>query len=200
MRKRICVAILAMGLSGLVAEILLLREFLIVFSGNELSTGLVLANWLLLEALGSYLYRRRSGESPPNLAEFAILSAILCAALFLAIFLIRILRRAIGLSIGESVTLLPMVCSTLLVLAPVSIPHGALFTLSCEMYSVHRRRGAPSASRVYAYETAGTVIGTVVCNYLLIPYLDAFQAASGLATLNLATCLALLIPFWKSGQ
>lgn len=52
MKRRVCIAIVIMGLSGLVAEIMLLRELLIVFSGNELSIGVILANWLILEACG----------------------------------------------------------------------------------------------------------------------------------------------------
>ncbi len=55
MQKRVAIPILVMGFSGLVAEILLLRELLIVFSGNELSIGIILSNWLILEALGAYL-------------------------------------------------------------------------------------------------------------------------------------------------
>jgi len=47
MKRRIRLAVLAMGFSGLVAEILLLRELLIVFSGNELSIGMIMANWLI---------------------------------------------------------------------------------------------------------------------------------------------------------
>ena len=54
MNRRVRIAILVMGFSGLVAEILLLRELLIVFSGNELSIGVILANWLILEALGCF--------------------------------------------------------------------------------------------------------------------------------------------------
>ena len=46
---------MTMGFSGLVAQILLLREFLIIFSGNEFSIGVILANWLILEACGSFL-------------------------------------------------------------------------------------------------------------------------------------------------
>ena len=55
MKNRIRIAVVVMGFSGLVAEILLLRELLIVFSGNELSIGIILANWLILEAFGSYV-------------------------------------------------------------------------------------------------------------------------------------------------
>lgn len=54
MNKRISIAILAMGLSGLVAEILILQEMLIVYSGNELCIGIILANWLILEAIRSF--------------------------------------------------------------------------------------------------------------------------------------------------
>jgi hypothetical protein len=54
MRTRVAAATIVMGFSGLADEILLLRELLIVFSGNELSIGLIMANWLLLEAAGSY--------------------------------------------------------------------------------------------------------------------------------------------------
>jgi spermidine synthase len=46
--------VLVVGFSGIVAEVVLFREFLIVFSGNELSMGIVIGNWLLFQAGGSY--------------------------------------------------------------------------------------------------------------------------------------------------
>ena len=52
------VALLLMGFSGIVAQVLLLRELLIVFSGNELTIGVILANWLIIEAAGSFLLGR----------------------------------------------------------------------------------------------------------------------------------------------
>ena len=58
MKKRISIAVITMGFSGLVAEILLLREFLIIFSGNEFSIGVILANWLFLEAFGAFFLGR----------------------------------------------------------------------------------------------------------------------------------------------
>jgi spermidine synthase len=55
-----------------------------------------------------------------------------------------------------------------------------------------------STGRVYAYETLGTVIGGFACTYLIIPYLNTFQAISGLAFLNSVVCLALFIPKWNT--
>ena len=43
-----------MGFTAIVAQVVLIRELLTSFSGNELAIGIFFANWLLLEALGSY--------------------------------------------------------------------------------------------------------------------------------------------------
>jgi spermidine synthase len=199
MRKRICIAIMAMGFSGLVAEILLLRELLIVFSGNELSIGIIIANWLILEAFGSFFLGRKAEESKNSLEAFAVISALFSLSLFIAVFLTRILKRVIGISIGESIGLFPMLYSSFLILLPVGILHGALFTLSCRIYSMFSGQDPSSAGRVYVYETVGTIIGGIVCTYLFIPYLNTFQASSGLALLNLIVCFALLVPYWRTG-
>ena len=198
MKKRICIAVLTMGFSGLVAEILLLREFLIVFSGNEFSIGIILANWLILEAFGSFYLGRKVETSKNKLETFTLLTLFFSISLLIAIYLIRILKGMMGVSIGESIGFLPMFYASFLLLLPVSVLHGALFTFSCHIYSTFSAQDASSAGRVYAYETAGMVIGGIACTYLIIPYLDTFQASSGLAVLNSIACLALLAPHWKS--
>ncbi|MEJ5197647.1 MAG: spermine synthase [Anaerolineae bacterium] len=198
MKNRVAVAIAIMGFSGFVAEILLLREFLIVFAGNEFAIGIVLANWLIIEACGSFYLGRAIEKSPRKLEAFALVTVLFCASLPAAIFLIRLLKRLIGVSIGENLGLWPMFYSSFLILLPISLLHGALFTFSCEIYATCARRDASVAGTVYAWETVGTVIGGVACTYLLIPYLDTFQAAAGIAALNIAACLLLLVPTWKA--
>ncbi len=41
-------SILIIGLSGIVAQVMLLCELLVSFYGNELTLGIILANWLVL--------------------------------------------------------------------------------------------------------------------------------------------------------
>jgi len=174
-----------MGLSGLVAEILVLRELLIVFSGNELCIGIILANWLLLEALGCLFAGRQAERSPHRFEAFVLITFLFSLSLPAAILLTRILKRTIGASIGESIGFLPMFYSSLLVLLPVSMLHGALFTFSCRIYASLSGRAESSAGRVYAYETVGTILGGVVCTCLLIPHLNSLEASLWLALLNL---------------
>ncbi len=188
-----------MGFSGLVAEILLLREFLIVFSGNEFSIGIVLAHWLILEAFGSFFLGRIAEKSRYPLEIFTIITVLFFISLFIAVPSIRVLKGAIGVSIGETIGFLPMLYSSFLILLPASVLHGALFTCSCQIYSMFSSQDASLAGRVYAYETVGTIIGGIVCTYLFIPYLDTFQTFSWLALLNLIICLALLVPHWNTG-
>jgi len=199
MKKRICLAILTMGFSGLVAEILLLRELLIVFSGNELCIGIILANWLILEAFGCFFLARNAEKSKHTLETFTVIAILFSFSLLIAIFLTRILKIVIGISIGESIGFVPMLYSSFLILFPVSILHGALFPFSCRMYSMFSGQDASSAGRVYVYETVGTIIGGIVCTYLFIPYLHTFQVSTGLAILNVIICLVILAPSWKTG-
>jgi len=130
MKKIIAAAIVIMGFSGLVAEVLLLRELLIVFSGNELCIGIILANWLILEACGSYFLGRQAEKARNRIESFAIITVLFSLSLPAAVYLTRILKNIIGVSIGESIGFLPMFYSSFLILMPASILHGAFYSLT----------------------------------------------------------------------
>jgi len=192
---RVClgIAVLTMGFSGLVAQMLLLRELFIVFSGNEFSIGIILANWLILEALGCFVLGRRAETARNKVVSFAAITILFSLSLPAAVYIIRILKSILGVSIGESLCLLPMFYSSLLILLPVSLSHGALFTFSCKLYSTYLDHSPASIGKVYVFETIGTILGGVVWTYLLIIYLHAFQMAVGLALFNFIVLLILLI-------
>ena len=198
MKNRVFFTIVVMGFSGLVAQILLLREFLIIFSGNEFEIGIILANWLVLEAIGSFFLGRMVEKTKHRLETYAILALLFSLSTLAAVFMIRVLKPLLDISIGESIRFLPMFFSSFLILAPVCILHGASFTFNCRIYSLVTDQDTSTAGRVYAYEAVGTVIGGIACTYLLIPYLDSFQAFAGLALLNSVACFILLAPQRKN--
>ncbi len=199
MKSLVCIAVIVMGFSGLVAEILLLRELLIVFAGNELSIGIILANWLILEAFGCFFPGRLAEKAKHQIETFTGISVLFSLSLVLAVYLTRGLKGFLGVSVGESIGLLPITYASFLILLPVSVFHGALFTFSCRLYAMFSAADASSVGRVYVYETIGTIIGGVVCTYLLVPHLNTFQAAFGVAVLNLGVGLALLVPRRNGG-
>lgn len=197
MRKSLIFALLVMGFSGIVAQILLLRELLVIFHGNELSIGIVLSNWLILEAFGCFFLGKRIEKTERRIEAFGLVALLFSLCFPLMVYLTRIIKEIIGVTPGESLGLLPILYSSFLVLLPVSIPHGALFTFGCKIYSQLNRKLASSIGRVYVYETVGTIVGGVVFTYLLIPYLHSIQIALGVTLLNLGSCGLLLGHFWQ---
>ncbi len=195
-----------MGFSGLIAEIFLLRELLIVFAGNELSIGIILANWLLLEAVGCLWPGRLIDRTSKKLEAFVLITILFSVALIAAVFAARMIKVALGVSIGEHVGLMPMFYTSLLVLLPVSVLHGALFTFSCSIYDVYgepetrnrgRRKGSGGgtvAGRVYVDETVGTITGGVAGTFVLIPLLNSFEVVIGTAFVNMLACAWMLGP------
>lgn len=194
-------ALWVMGFSGNIAQILLLRELLISFYGNELSIGIILANWLILEAVGSFLVGKRIERIKNKLAGFIWLQLIFSLSFVLAVYASRIVKILLGAAVGEGVGLLPIFYSSFLILLPVSICHGALFTFGCKIYSLNRppqagpipseKQDAANIGRVYIWEALGTVAGGIGITYLLIPYLNSLQIALAVALLNLILCLLL---------
>ncbi len=68
--KWLVVSLLLMGFSGMAAQVILLRELLTVFYGNELSIGIILAGWLLFEAAGAYAFREKKVRGQTSQPSF----------------------------------------------------------------------------------------------------------------------------------
>jgi spermidine synthase len=184
-----------MGFSFAVTQSLLIREFLVVFFGNELSIGLILGNWLILEAVGSGLLGRLADRwrwRPSSYAALQVLFALFLPLCFLAISLAR---RLVGAVPGEGVGLVPIFWSSFLILAPLGLIDGAMFAFGCRSYIQLAGDEAASISRVYILEALGGIAGGVVFTYLFIPFLHALPVALILSALNLLAAAFILVSF-----
>jgi len=193
-KDRIIFAIIITGLSGIIGQLLFIRELLIVFHGNEFSIGIVLANWLFLEGVGALLISRTKIFKNKNTVSsvFVLLQLIFSVYLPIAVLLIRNLKAIFGIMSAETLGLLPIFYSSFLFLLPASICHGALFTLSCKLYD----NGVPKTSSksigiAYVYETAGSIIGSLLFSILLVRYFDSFYIVLGVMVLNVLMVMLL---------
>ncbi len=191
-------AILVMGFSGLVAQTVLIRELLVIFSGNELSIGIIFAHWFIFESLGCFFFGKKAEQTKNALGLFSSVTILFSLFFFLAIFITRILKPLLGVSLGENIGFIPMFFSSCIILLPVSITHGALFPLSCSIYNLFSSESSVSAGKVYACETIGTMLGGIICTYILFPYVNSFEVITYLALLNFIVCLVLLLMRWQS--
>lgn len=192
MNKKIIFALVLMGFTSLVVQTLLIREFLISFYGNELTIGLILANWIILEALGSSLLSKPSLTSKNPRLVYALLQTGIALYLPLSIFFIRTVKNILGLSLGEGIGILPIFFSSFFILAPLSFFDGAQFPFGCRIFIQAQGKPQESAGRVYILEAIGFILAGPIFTYFLITKLNSFSIAFLLGSLNLLSVLLLL--------
>ena len=166
-KEMLIITILIIGLSGIVAQILILRELLVSFSGNELTVGIILANWILAEAIGVFVAGKLIERVKFKLRLFILFIVLFCIFLPVCVYFARTFKGFLGIPYGQTVGLDAIFLVSFLVNLPVSFTHGALFSIACKLKQ--------SIGKVYAWETAGTIAGGIIFTYLLIPFVGFSQ-------------------------
>jgi spermidine synthase len=187
-----------MGFTGTLAQVILIRELLVTFYGNELSIGIILANWLILEAVGSFFLGRIGNKSNRNIniKVYVLLQFAIAVLLPLVVYGARVVKNMLGIPPGEMVGLFPIFYASLLLLAPLSLAGGAQFTIGCRIYSDLTKEASPSIARVYIYEAIGAMVGGLLLTFLIIPYFHSIEVAFAVSGLNLISAI-LLIVLWE---
>ena len=181
MRKAWAFSFATLGVSSLVAQVLLVRELLVVFTGNEFFIGWTLCAWLFWTAAGALWGGRLRAAVGPWLAA-ALLPATLAW--------IRAGRLWLGGGLGAVPDLLPSMAFSFCALAPLCGVLGAQFAAG--LRARRNAGGDPGgvAGRAYALETAGFVAGGLAFSFALAAA-NEFRVAGLLGLLNLAAAAAL---------
>ena len=184
------IGLVAVGFTSTIAQIVLMRELVATFYGNELLFGLVLAAWVAWVAVGSWGLGRLAERRQLGAGTFAAGLALAAALLPAQIGLVRGVRTLLGVTPGAFVEFGPMVAAVVLILAPLCLLAGFLFTLGARL-TVEQ---GGTAGRAYVWESAGAVVGGTLFSFLLIRWLDPFQTTLLVAAVNLTVALQLLKP------
>lgn len=180
------VVLIAIGLTSIFGQLILLRELVAVFYGNELVLGLILATWMAWVAVGAWSGGRIRiiDQSFHRLAAGLALTTLL---LPIQIAASRASHRLLGVTPGALMPLLPMILSLVLILAPLCLLLGRLFTLSSRLLVA----AGGNAGLAYAAESLGALVGGVIFSFLLVGRLDPFQIALGIGAVNLTLALGI---------
>ena len=180
--------VILIGFTAAIAQIVLLRELMAVFYGNEISIGLTLASWLVWTAAGSGLAGRvAAGVRDPRRAMAGI-QVLLAAALPGTVLAVRAAREIWQTVPGEVLGPGPMLATSLAVLAPLCVLSGALFTAGSRIFAAETGAGEATGT-VYLWEAVGAAGGGLVVGLVLIRWMSALEIAWLLAVLNLvAAC------------
>ena len=182
-KNSIAISIFVLGFTSLITQIILLREFLSVFYGNELVIGIILANWMLLTGLGAYI--GKFSDRFKNKTIFTVVSHIFLGLLpFVTVFLIYYLKNMV-FPIGKIINPAEIFLGSLLLLSPVSILSGFLFTLFNSFLSHVLKSN--QINNVYAKEAFGSIIGGLLFNFIFVIVLNSFFSLTILIIINFVT-------------
>ena len=158
--------VLIVGFSGLIAQVLLLRELMVSFYGNELTVGIILANWVFLEAMGALLLGRLVDRINKRLLAFGILNIVFIFSFIVSLYLVRTFKVIFNIPSGLGLGIDSIFWSSFLFLLPVSFIHGGLFSFCAKIYaSSSFCDEGQSAGKVYFWETIGTIVAGVIFTY-----------------------------------
>ncbi|HTO93313.1 MAG TPA: hypothetical protein VMM80_03040 [Bacteroidota bacterium] len=179
----------ALGMTSIASQIIIIREFVSVFQGNELVIGVVLATWMALTGGGAFLARRSTG--PAARRSFPAFALIAAGALPpAAVALLRSLRNVV-LPPGATAGIIHATAAAAILLAPLCLLSGFLF-VSLARLSPAQRAGEATTS-VYTWEATGSVAGGILFNIALAAFLDTFQALFVLLLIDCAVACAIAL-------
>lgn len=175
-----------LGIFSLLAQSVLVREFFVVFSGSELTLGLVLASWLLLTGVGSLTGGRLLRSLAPGTGR--LLPLLEPAALFTlpaAILVIRMVRLLAPGATGEILSVRATALFAFAALGSTAFAFGLWFTMAAAL--TPEDRSGPG--RVYAWEAVGALMGGAFFSFILADRVEGLQLGLILALLALAAYL-----------
>ncbi|MCD6412847.1 MAG: hypothetical protein J7L54_01710 [Elusimicrobia bacterium] len=179
---RFSAAAFSLGFSAMVSQIVFLRSFLSVFSGNEMTIGIIIAFWLLGAAFGSAVLGKSSGKIKNKSRVISSVFFILGFLIPLGILEIGAIRPVFGFVTGEILRFFPVVLSTAVILIPVCGLFGLVFVLLSGAFPGLIRR---KAGFVYFFEAAGSLTGGLAANFIFIKIFNPLETAviAGIACL-----------------
>jgi len=183
--------VIATGISSVVTQLLIIREFLAQFQGNEFIIALILFNWLILGGFGTILARwvtRGSrGATANRLGWLSLILAILPAVQILAI---RFLRDVFFIH-GSSVGFYPTLAYSFLIVSPYCLMIG--FVLPYSLFVIRAENPDYPGARIYIIDNLGDVSGGALFSFALVFLVTPLKAVF---LANLPLILATILLFY----
>jgi len=169
--SKIRLSLLLLGMLAIISQLVFIREFISVLSGNELVIGIVLSIWMLLTGWGAWHGRKG------NFASFSPGRGIqmLAALSIMPIFMIGLLYwlKSLLFPPGTMVDVGTSVLATILLLLPVCFLSGYLFTWFSTYLSESKNKNL--VGKACAIESVGSLLGGLIFSLVLGRVFTSFQ-------------------------
>jgi spermidine synthase len=179
---------LCLGFVSTTTQVIILRELLVAFTGNELTLATTLATWLLSIAAGCFIFGRFARTR--SLTAVGFLFIIAAPVVVFQAVLVRILDPLVG-AFGEILSPAAVIGLSAACIAPGAVILGALFVgLVALAEDAEHARAIPL---IYGYEAVGSAVAGALLSFYLLQSTTSFTGLAVGGTLSLACGSYLLL-------
>jgi spermidine synthase len=193
------------GFAFLALELVWYRILTPILGGSSLTFGLILACALSGIGFGGYLFSRRASAKPATLAlvSWTLALEALCVLIpfawgddlaFVAAYLRRLGNLGFGHLIGAWVFLAAVV------VLPTAVVSGYQFPMLFALLGRGRAGVGRQVGTAYAFNTIGTLSGSLLAGFILIPKLGAVSTWRMLAQLLTLAAAVCAFYAWRQGS
>ncbi|MCX6356259.1 MAG: MFS transporter [Candidatus Aureabacteria bacterium] len=185
-------AVFLLGAYTIVAQVTFVREFLVVFLGNELCLGIIFSSWFMGIALGAAVSARRARGAVAGERAFLSLAITLALISPFVLIVIRLIRSLLSVPPGEYIPFARLLISTWFLIIPFSFFIGLAFPFACLLRI--GERGVRNVGRVYVLESLGSIAGGALFSFALVGRVSTVHILCGGSA---ALCLVLFLLSWE---
>ncbi|MCK5135121.1 MAG: fused MFS/spermidine synthase [Bacteroidales bacterium] len=172
---------LLLGFISIIAQLVLLREFIKTLHGNELVIGIFLAIWMILTSAGAWAgsgYRAR-------ISKASLLKLVLILGFFpMAVYMILIfVNRCIFLP-GYEPGMINSISHIVLLIFPFTLVSGFLFSYISRAVKDNRLN-----ANYYMLDSLGSLAGGAVFGLILVFFFDNIQVLSFLFVITVVSVI-----------
>ena len=194
----LCIA--AIGCYATIAQVMLIREFLNVFYGNELCLGIVFGAWFLGIATGAFAGAKIEHVFKHAFTVFVITLMVMCFVLPVQIVFVRGIRGLLSVGVGEYISLFPLLLTSFGLILPFSFIIGFIFPFSSNVILGATRDAAMDIGVVYIVESMGSLFGGLVFSFFLVSRFHPFKIITLLNIGLFVLLIFLLFDFHRMRQ
>src|SRR3990167_3265845 len=185
------------GCYATIAQVLIIREFMVVFFGNELCLGIILGTWLFGVAFGAATGGRIVDRLREHASVFIFVMVLICVILPLELILIRVLRHILNVPAGQYIPILSLLFSSIFIITPFSFTIGLIFPIACKVIRGFTRDSAADIGFMYIMESIGSLTGGLLITFVLISRFQSFTITLILNCLLFLNIILMLLFFEK---
>ena len=191
-RRLPLIAISVTGFASSLGQILILRELLVLFYGNELSTGLVFTSWLLWTAAGSGIAGRWSHRINPSGSTLSLLLVLLAILLPATLCWIRATRVLWSIPLGELLPPGKMLLISFSSTGAFCLLSGFVFAYAWALRARLWNQGQARPIVIYLGEAVGATAGGLSLYFVFLPHVPVLVATLSASLIVLLAAGAIL--------